>query len=605
VYDALTIAAIVDELNDVLTGGRIQQVLQPDPLTIACEVYAQRQRRWLILSAHAEHSRILLTQQRIDGDAERVSPILLLLRKYARGGRIVAVSQPRYERIVQVSIAKPLEVDNREQDDEVDDADPDLTYTELYVELMGRRSNIILTNSEGRILDAVKRVSPEMSRVRPIRSGATYTPPPPQDKADPRTATATSILAAATQASGPLDRWLVSHFLAVSPQLAREIAVLAGIAPDTSAHEIDRASATELVVAIDDIFSPLTSATWQPMLYSDVSGRADFSAIRLESKESNADITATPMDSVLAAAEMAWNASQTLGAASGRTQRHAARRERLLAEIAEACTRIEQRVRSLREQEERAAAAEQWRVMGESIYAAFASIQSGQSELVTEDGLLIPLDPALSASQNAQEYFERYRKARSAEENVPVMIETAQHELDYLRQLLALAQLAETYDEIESARLEWLAYVEQTPGAPRAERPKGARPAATARRPRSFRNAHGDIIFIGRTGPQNDMVTFDIANPGDLWLHARNMPGAHVILRPSNSASEAAIERAAALAAWYSAGRGSTSVPVDVTERRHVRKIRGAGPGMVTYRNERTLTVRPLSEQDLGLEATR
>ncbi|MEX2314692.1 MAG: NFACT family protein, partial [Thermomicrobiales bacterium] len=176
-YDVLTIAAIVDGLNSDVVNGRIQQVAQVDELTIALEVYAARQRRWLVLSAHPERARVLLASRRVDGDAERVTPLLLLLRKYARGGRIVSVSQPRYERIVQFSIAKPIQPNNTDDDvaDDNDD-DADLVSTELYVEIMGRRSNIMLTNDDGRILDAIKRVSPQMSRVRPIRLGRLVRP---------------------------------------------------------------------------------------------------------------------------------------------------------------------------------------------------------------------------------------------------------------------------------------------------------------------------------------------------------------------------------------------------------------------------------------------
>jgi predicted ribosome quality control (RQC) complex YloA/Tae2 family protein len=239
--------------------------------------------------------------------------------------------------------------------------------------------------------------------------------------------------------------------------------------------------------------------------------------------------------------------------------------------------------------------------MGEAIYVWIADIRPGQRELTTPEGLVIPLDPSLSPSQNAQEYFERYRKAQSAEENLPQLRDAAQQQLDYLDQLRALADMAETYDEIESVRLEWIAWADETAGH-KATRAKGARPSKQARRPRSYRNRFGDTIFVGRTGQQNDTVTFDIAGPTDLWLHVRGMPGAHVILRANGDPAGNAIEQAAALAAWYSNGRTSTTVPVDVTERRYVRKIKGSGPGMVTYRNERTLNVRPQSERELGLE---
>jgi len=604
VYDVLSIAAIVDELNRDIVDGRIQQVAQVDALTLALEVYADRQRRWLVLSAHPEHARVLLATRRVDGDAEKVTPLLLLLRKYARGGRIVGISQPRYERILQFSIAKPLRPNNGEPDDEDsdDDTDADLTTTELYVELMGRRSNIIMTNDEGRILDAVKRVSPEMSRVRPIRPGAPYVAPPPQDKLDPLRATGRTIVDAAVDANDTLAKWLVARYLAVSPVVAREFAARAELDATMPVAALDSTQADQLAQAITSVFAPVESGEWEPTLYTWESGRADFFAHPMTSIEAEDGVTATPYASILTAAEAAWEANLT--ATDTAPGRHTIRRDRLVAEIDEARERTRQRIHSLQQQVDRAAEVESLREKGEGIYAWIGEITQGMQEFVTPEGLRIELDPSLSASQNAQEYFERYRKARSAEENLPALLDAATTELAYLDQLRSMAALAETYDEIEIVRLEWLSWAETARGGTRASKPKGARPSKQARRPRAYRTIHGDTIYIGRTGQQNDEVTFTIANPDDLWLHVRNMPGAHVILRADGRLSEDTIERAASLAAWYSDGRNATAVPVDVTERRHVRKIKGAGPGMVTYRNERTLNVRPMSEKDLGLETS-
>jgi predicted ribosome quality control (RQC) complex YloA/Tae2 family protein len=600
VYDVLTLAAIVDELNSDLINGRIQQVAQVNELTVALEVYAARQRRWLVLSAHPEHARVLLATRRVDGDAERVTPLLLLLRKYARGGRIVSVSQPRYERIVQFSIAKPLRPNNSDDGDEESDEDADLVTTELYVEIMGRRSNIMLTNDEGRILDAIKRVSPEMSRVRPIRPGAAYVPPPPQDKLDPLKTTPQAILDAAPDAKDPLAKWLVARYLGMSPAIAREVSARARLEPDAAVASLDATDARSLADAVVSVFNPIGTGDWEPTLYTWESGKADFFSIPMQSIETEEGVTTARFPSIFLAAEAAWDANLT--ASSSVPGRHTIRRDRLVAEIDEARERVSQRVHSLEEQATRAAEAEVLREKGEMIYAWIAEIAHGQTEFTTPDGLTIALDPTLTASQNAQEYFERYRKARSAEENLPALLEAAAQELAYLDQLRSMAALAETYDEIESVRIEWLAWAETARGGARASRPKGARPSKQARRPRAYRTIHGDAIYIGRTGQQNDEVTFTIANPDDLWLHVRSMPGAHVILRANGRLSEDTIERAASLAAWYSDGRNATAVPVDVTERRHVRKIKGAGPGMVTYRNERTLNVRPLSEKELGLE---
>ena len=213
--------------------------------------------------------------------------------------------------------------------------------------------------------------------------------------------------------------------------------------------------------------------------------------------------------------------------------------------------------------------------------------------------MTITLDPTLSPSDNAQAYFERYRKAQSATANLPELADAARTELNYLQQLQTLADLAEGIDAIEAARSEWEEW-----RRPAAAQRGGRGPKRPKRRqPIVYRTPRGDTIYIGQNGVENDAVTFDIAGPDDEWLHARGVPGGHVIVRWAGDEDETVLERAAALAAWYSSARTSTSVEVDATKRRYVRKIKGTGPGMVTYRQERTLRVTPSSPEDLGLES--
>lgn len=600
-FDALTMAAIVDELYTALAGGRIQQVVHVDPLTLALEVYAQQRRRWLIVSADPQHARLLLVDNRVTGDAEKVTPVLLLLRKYARGGRIVAVSQPRYERIIRLSIAKPLWGDKTEDDaagdDEEDEDDIELVYSELIVELMGRRSNVIYADEQGRIHDAVKRVTAAMSRARTVLPGQRYVLPPAQDKLEPRGVPLLKLAELAQQSEQGLEKWLIATFVGVSPLIAREVAFRAGLDPAVAVNTLPVHQVAPVSRALEAVFLPLVTSDWEPAVYTLESGRTHFAPVRLESLAALQGTVVTPCASILEAAQLASEQDAGDSATPGR---HAARRERLVAEIEDLRDKVAHRLASLRDQRAQAEAAETWRLAGETIYARLHELTPGLSEVEGFDGATIKLDPTLSPSENAQHYFERYRKAQSAAANVPELIARAEQELAYLDQLRTLARLADSYDEIESMRLEWLAYTAASGQSSRASRPKGARPAAGARKPRSYRTAGGDTILIGRTGPQNDAVTFDIAGPSDLWLHARNMPGAHVILRSSGATAEATVEQAAALAAYYSDGRDATSVPVDVTERRHVRKIKGAGPGLVTYRNERTVNVRPRSEKELG-----
>ena len=603
-YDALTIAAIVDELADTVTGARVQRLAHADPLTVVLELYSQRQRQWLTLSADHNNARILLSRSSGERDAEHISPMILLLRKYVRGGQIVSVSQPRHERIIQISIAKVMgsTEDDVDEDPGEDPSEPDITYSEIVVEIMGRRSNVMLLDQDGRIREAVKRVPVTMSRVRPILPGKPYVAPPPQDKRDPLRTSADDLFDAARSGKGDLDRWLVSEFLAMSPLLAREIVFRADVDLETGIQDLQTDQAARLATTIHEVFRPVETSQWSPHLYEFRDGGAEFSAIPLLSFAERDGVTIHQLDSVLEAAQRTWE----LGPASepGRGDRHAVRRERILEEIDAARDRVQQRLRSLEEQSNKAEDAERLRETGDLIYAYIWMIEPGMERLETPEGVIITLDPTLSAAENAQEYFDRYRRAQSAGKQIPAMAGSTRQQLAYLDQLRSMVNMASGYDEIEAARLEWIDYVESTPGVNRAARNKGARPAASARRPRQYRTADGDTILVGRTGQQNDAVTFDIASPGDLWLHAREIPGAHVIVRPAGAeASEETIEAAARLAAYYSDGRQSTTLPVDITERRHVRKIKGGGPGMVTYRNEHTLQVRPASEVDLGLDA--
>ncbi len=577
-FDALTMAAITRELTQRLHGGRIQAAVQIDALSVAFEVYASRSRRWLVLSADPVHNRILLTAERVTGDAERISPLLLRLRRLAVGARIVDITQSPYERVLR------FDLQNHDPEDD------SITASSLIVELMGRRSNIMLIDTDDRILEAVKRVTPEMSRVRPIRPGGVYIPPPPLDRRDPLRSTPTDLVPDMTRP----DRWLVSTFAGVSPVIAREAVFRAQPALEADYRNPD--APHPVITSLQAIMAPLVNHAWEPGIYVTDDG-VGFSPVRLHHMEQHEGVEWVACDSVLEAAEQASQHGTTLRVLD--TTKHAARQERLVTEVAEALARAQRRVESLEEQLRQSTAAEELRETGDAIYAWLHEIPARAASYTTPDDRTIALDPTLTGSQNAQEYYERYRKAQSADAQLPDLIAIAEGERDYLAQLMTLARLADGYDAIELVRMEWLDWAKAN--HVRATVNRGARPAKSARKPSSWTLPSGRRLMAGRTGPQNDEVTFTIAAPDDLWLHARGMPGAHVLLRPGYGATDSDIEAAARLAAWLSDGRSATTVPVDVVEKRHVRRMRHAGPGMVTFRNERTVNVAPASPEALKL----
>ncbi len=584
-FDVLTLAALADECARTFARGRVQKVVQTGPLAVALELYAGQ--RWgLVVDVSPQEPKLFLTRAIPAGDPEQVTPFLLLMRKYVRGARLVGVEQVPLERILRFRFASVLVEERRGGTERIP------VETELVVELMGRHSNAILVAADGRVLDAIKRVPPAMSAVRPILPNRPYEPPPPQLKQDPRRLTpeALATLLAHARPDSDLPTLLVQQLAAFSPQMAREAVYRAlGTTAVTVAEVRGRSEVAErLYAAIASVLEPLETGRFEPTVYRSDGVPVAFAAIRLHYLQGLAVEACTTMSEAI---ERYF--ADRPAAVEETTDRYAQRRRRLLEAIARERSRVEARLRALEQEQQRAAEAERWRTMGEAILAAIGEIAPGQQELVF-DGLRIPLDPERTPVENAQTYFERYRKAKAAAEQVPARLEATRLVLEYLQQLEALAMVAETAETLELLRQE-LGLLDS------GSTTSGSGKRTGQRKLRVWRTERGDRIVVGRNARENDWVTFSLARPDDAWLHARGLAGSHVIVQWAGPEDARVLEQAASLAAWYSEGRDSTRVAVDVTQRRHVRRIPGAAPGLVRYRNERTLHVRPMSPDALGL----
>ena len=613
-YDVLTIAAITDELSATIGNGRIQRVGLLDPRTVGAEIYAGGHRHYVIASANDRQPRLRLASDMPSLDSALITPFGLLLRKYIRGGIILGIDQPPLERLVRFSIAKrqvPLktrrdtsepdvtevEFDEREDDEcEVHEAQEGvaLSHVALYVELMGRHSNLILVDGDGRIMESAKRVTRDMSRVRPVLPRLPYSPPPPPDRLDPRSVTPATAarLLETLPPDVELARALVSSYRGISPVMAREIVFRASGSSDTRTGDLNAESTASLARNTLALLEPLQTTVWSPQVYrerryADLGEVVACSPILMTHLAAEHEVS--PVESMSESLAQAETAADHPSPA-----RHAQRRQRLLDSVAAVREKTERRLAALASESARAAEAERLKTAGELIYAYLWQIEPGQVSLDI-DGTSILLDPSLTANENAQAYFERYRKAQSAEAQLPGLLDESRAEIAYLDQLATLIAQAPGFSELEALAAEW---AEQAAPDPASQTKKSTAP----RRPRALVDADGNSVYVGRSGRQNELVTFDIAGPDDTWLHARGVPGSHVVIRwrsPENAESPDAIEAAAALAAWYSAARESGRVEVDVVPRRHVRKIKGARPGMVTYRNERTIRVQPAPEERL------
>ncbi len=612
-FDALTMRAVADELKRTILGGRIQRVGLADERTLIVEIFSHGARHQLLISDHPQAARVHLVRERLTPDAARVTPFLLLLRKHVRGGRIANLAQPALERTLALSIVKASPPVKESESDDRNDPDPTpddaddpralppgwtLTETTLVIEVMGRHSNTILLDAHGTILDALKRVPPSTSRVRPILPHLRYALPPPQEKADPRSVTSARLRDACLLAGDriTLATMLVGSLRGISPQIAREIAFRVTGDTDRPATACDPA---QLMPTVHELVQPIDRGEWQPTLYARDARPVAFSPIPLASFAADPSVTGETDSSISAITARFFTET-------GRATAHGERRNRLVQAIADTAARVETRLAAMRGELHRAEAAELNRRKGEAIYANAYAITPRQMTLSTDDGLTIVLDPALSPSENAQRYFEQYRKAQRATEGLPERIAQAETERAYLSQTAALVETATAFDDLVTLENEWRAYTGAREAKPATRKPtRGIQRQPAVRRPRPYVTVAGHRILIGRSGPQNDQVTFSLSHGDDTWLHARGVGGAHVIIQwdgeqiVHGSSDAATIELAARLAAHYSQARSGGYVEVDFAPRRQVRKIAGAGPGMVTYRGERTLRVQPVTVEVL------
>lgn len=588
-FDALTLAAVADELRESVLGGRVQRVILTGPLSLGLEVYAHRRRVQVLASAHPQLARVHLVRGRLTRGVAQETPLLLLLRKYVLGGRIIGVEQPVLERVLVLSIVKPVSLRNSnplagdldvdEAEPEADEADalpaaaPETLRCELVFEPQDRRSNIILVDDDNRILDSVKRVIPRMSS-RVVLPRHVYELPPPPDKRDPTRATAAGIAALATGRERDLARALVAAYRGVSPQVARE-AMFRALGRVTATVDEPLPHYT-LAARLRELFT----APPEPTLALDEEGRP----------VAYAPYALTHLPRVVAVASMS-EALERFYLAYEQLTGHQQRREALSGQLQAARARLERQRNQIAAELERAREVETLRWEGEMIFAFMHTLRPGQETLEVE-GRRIALDPRQNPVEQAQARFRAYDKARSALNGLPERLEAVENRIKGLDELEALLQLSDGYAQIEqlAREAEELGYLRELAGPAPARR--AARPARL--RPLQLLSRDGLEIAVGRSARENEHVTFRLARGDDLWLHARGLPGSHVIVRcGGRDVPETTLVEAAGLAAYFSPARAEPAVEVDVCRRALVRKLPGGPPGLVTYRAERTLRVAP------------
>ena len=558
-FDSVVLAAIAREIG-AFVGSRLGRVTQPDPEEVAIEFRRRSGPVSLLVSIHARWGRVHLIERLTGGE---LSTFGQLLRSRLEGARLTAVHQIPFERVLRLAVTTLG------------------GKFDLVAEIMGRHSNLILVQN-GMITGSLKTVPPTKSALRVVRPGSPYAPPP-VDRPSPSDLTEDALRQLLTSSDDPLAQHLVASVLGLSPTLATELVVRARLDPKAPANAQSDTTA-QLWTELQSLVRIVQTQAFTPTIYLEGDEPVGFAPFPYEHLASLPHRPAASMSEAVAA---------TLGR-FGPAARLDEQRTALLTVVRRALARVERRELELRQAIEEAARTGRLRAHGELLLTYASQVPPGASEVTLPgfDGtpMTIPLDPALSASGNAQQLFKRYKRVRDARTTLANRLSDAEAERTYLESVLTLIAQATTAEDLTDLRQELAdeGYLRRTPRRP-------TRPSAKSG-PRRFAVAGGRLVLVGRTNRENDALTFKTAAPEDLWLHARGVPGAHVILKTDGKAPpEEAIRQAAALAAFFSQAREEPSVLVDYTPRKYVRKLQGAKPGLVTYTREQTLRVSPVA----------
>ena len=574
--DGLSLYSAMNELNKRLAGGKIDKIQQTDKEELLLMVRSLGQTYRLLINASAADNRVQLTELKKQAPSE--APMFcMLLRKRIAGGKIVRFEQERLDRVLKISIETYNDLG-------------DLSVFALYCELMGKHSNIILANEKGVIVDAIKHVGLGMSSVRFVMPGLEYSAPPAQDKQDPSKASADDFSMAMCMVGMSIAKALSNAFFGLSPAVAAQL--VARYTDKTECTQLSEAEREELAERLAAFYADMAQGKEKASAVLNALGETEAvypfaiagGGIKLYDSIDEA------LDSLYINSDRREWAKRHGASARKVLQNNIERCEKKLALYADALNSGEQM--------------EKCRLYGELLTANLHSLKSGTDTAAVDnyyadpvERIAIPLDRQLTPGENAQRYYKKYQKLKAARDMAIVQREQTLSELNYLEG--QLDNLTKCTAENELSEL-----IEELKDQGYIKRDKGGKKKMklAASKPMHFVSSTGADIYVGKNNRQNDELTLHFASPNDIWMHTKNIPGSHVIVKGASEQDTATMTEAALLAAYYSRARGSENVAVDYTPRKYVKKPAGAKPGMVIYTTNKTAYVTPSEEAVAGLK---
>ncbi len=567
-FDGIVIANLAKELNELLSGGRILKVAQPekDELVLSIKQYETYK---LFLSADASLPLVYLT------DTAKPNPLTapnfcMLLRKHFNSARIISITQPSLERSLDIKI---------EHLDEIGD----LKVKHLIIEIMGKHSNIILCDENYIIVDSIKHISGFVSSVREVLPGRNYFLPQTVEKANPLTLTFEELKQYVLTKPLPLAKALYTGLTGISPLIAEELCHRASLFSEFSANALSEDFGLHLYKVIERFMSLIKEGTFSPCIVFKDNAPLEFSSLPLTCYEEHLaeNMEIQYFNSISTVLEEYYAKKNQI---TRIRQKSADLRRIVNTTIEREAKKYDLQTKQLKDTEKR----ETYRIYGELITAYGYSIEAGAKSMqalnyYTNEEITIPLDATIPPMENAKKYFEKYNKLKRTQEALSVHMKETKEALDYMESVRLSLDLALTEDDLNAIKEELIQsgylrrHIEKN-GKKKQQKIK------LKNTPLHYISSDGYHLYVGKNNLQNEELTFQFATNADWWFHAKGIPGSHVILKADGKEiPHRAYEEAGALAAYYSKGRDNDKVEIDYIEKKQVKKPAGTKPGFVVY----------------------
>ena len=581
-FDGFVISNLVSELNQKLIGGRIIKISQPekDELVFTIKNYSQFK---LFISASAGLPLIYLTE------SSKANPMTapnfcMLLRKHLSSARILSITQPDFERMIQFEI---------EHLDEMGD----VCRKYLIVEIMGKHSNIIFCNSDYTIIDSIKHISGFVSSVREVLPGRPYFIPKTMDKFDPTKISYEEFSSQVLIKPMPIAKAIYTTLTGISPVLAHEICYRASVDDDLFATELPLDIGLHLFHTLEYVLEPVTTKSYEPNIIYNDNEPVEFSCIPLTSYKCYDKYTAKPYSSISALLEDFYASKNAM---TRIRQKSIDLRKIVTNAIERDSKKYDLQLKQLKDTEKR----EKYRVYGELLTTYGYQATPGDKEITvlnyyTNEDLIIPLDPDLSALENAKLYFEKYSKLKRTYEHLSNLVVETKEELDHLDSIKTALDIAMQEEDLVQLKDELIdyGYIKRHITKTKGPNKKPIKKQKITSKPFHYLSSDGYHMYVGKNNYQNDELTFNFATGGDWWFHAKGIPGSHVVVKSNGSElPDRVFEEAGNLAAYYSKGRDGDKVEIDYTERKNVKKPNKGKPGFVVYYTNYSLMAKPTLE---------